>query len=271
VNPSTIESIPLFASVPKRRRWQVARLADEVAVPAGRELTRQGGYAQEFFVVVSGTADVFRDDEHVGTLERLRTLMAPERWHHGTAGPEPVAFEAQSVAELSRADGQPDPEPWASAAERFVALRMPFEVSYARWRQAEALIGGGDRSGAAQALREAAEIAASLPAPLLAAEVVGLARRARVPLASAPQAAPESPELDRLGLTAREHTVLALVAEGHTNREIGATLFISEKTATVHVSRILAKLGVRSRVEAATAAHRLGLTAASAPGDGGRG
>ena len=49
------------------------------------------------------------------------------------------------------------------------------------------------------------------------------------------------------------------MAEGHTNREIGAALFISEKTASVHVSRILAKLGVRSRVEAATAAHRLGL------------
>jgi DNA-binding NarL/FixJ family response regulator len=62
-----------------------------------------------------------------------------------------------------------------------------------------------------------------------------------------------------------------LVAEGHTNREIGASLFISEKTASVHVSRILAKLGVRSRVEAATTAHRLGLSAASAPRDGGRG
>ena len=69
MNPNTVRSIPLFASVPKRRRWDVARLADEVAVPAGRELTRQGGYAQEFFVVVSGTADVFRDDERVGALE----------------------------------------------------------------------------------------------------------------------------------------------------------------------------------------------------------
>ena len=70
--------------------------------------------------------------------------------------------------------------------------------------------------------------------------------------------APLAP-LDRLGLTERERTVLALVAEGHTNREIGSALFISEKTASVHVSRILAKLGVRSRVEAATTAHRLGL------------
>jgi DNA-binding NarL/FixJ family response regulator len=149
---------------------------------------------------------------------------------------------------------------------------LPFELAYVRWRQAEALIsGGGDRAAAADALCEAADIAASLPAPLLAAEVDGLARRARVPLASAPQASQGSSAIDRLGLTEREHTVLALVAEGHTNREIGETLFISEKTASVHVSRILAKLGVRSRVEAATAAHRLGLTAVSAPGDGGRG
>ena len=90
-------------------------------------------------------------------------------------------------------------------------------------------------------------------------------------LDDAPDTASDDPEVDRFGLTARELTVLSLVAEGHTNREIGASLFISEKTASVHVSRILAKLGVRSRVEAATAAHRLGMTAASAPGDGGRG
>ena len=176
------------------------------------------------------------------------------------------------VAEVSRADGAPHPEAWAVAAERFVALTLPFELGYTRWRQAEALIlGRGDRSGAAEALREAAEIAASLPAPLLAAEVDGLARRARVPLASPPQAAPESPAIDRLGLTEREHAVLALVAEGHTNRQIGEALFMAEKTASVHVSRILAKLGVKSRVEAATTAHRLGLTQPSAPGDRGRG
>ena len=52
VELSTVESIPLFASVPRRRRWHVARLADEVGVPDGAQLTRQGGYAREFFVVV---------------------------------------------------------------------------------------------------------------------------------------------------------------------------------------------------------------------------
>ena len=67
---------------------------------------------------------------------------------------------------------------------------------------------------------------------------------------------PPSP-LDRLGLTEREQEVLALVAVGRTNRQIAEALFISPKTATIHVSNILGKLGVRNRVEAATIAHRL--------------
>ena len=62
-----------------------------------------------------------------------------------------------------------------------------------------------------------------------------------------------------LGLTPRQREVLALVAAGRTNREIAEALFVTEKTAGAHVSGILAKLHVRSRVEAATAAHRLGL------------
>jgi DNA-binding NarL/FixJ family response regulator len=64
---------------------------------------------------------------------------------------------------------------------------------------------------------------------------------------------------DPFGLTPREREVLAMVAEGATNREIGERLFMAEKTASVHVSRILAKLDVRSRTEAAAVAHRHGL------------
>jgi len=65
---------------------------------------------------------------------------------------------------------------------------------------------------------------------------------------------------DGLGLTPREREVLALVAAGRTNRQIAETLFISIKTASVHVSNILAKLGVANRGEAAAVAHRLHLT-----------
>ena len=72
-------------------------------------------------------------------------------------------------------------------------------------------------------------------------------------------AEPEDRQAERLGLTAREAEVLALVAIGRTNRQIGEQLFISDKTASVHVSRILAKLNARSRTEAAAVAHRHGL------------
>ena len=64
---------------------------------------------------------------------------------------------------------------------------------------------------------------------------------------------------DPFGLTPRERQVLGLLAAGRTNREIGAALYMAEKTASVHVSRILSKLDVRSRTEAAAVAHRVGL------------
>jgi DNA-binding NarL/FixJ family response regulator len=72
-------------------------------------------------------------------------------------------------------------------------------------------------------------------------------------------AAVDGSEEDPFGLTPRERQVLALLADGRTNREIGQTLYMAEKTASVHVSRILSKLDVRSRTEAAALAHRVGL------------
>ena len=80
-------------------------------------------------------------------------------------------------------------------------------------------------------------------------------------IAGDPSATPQRP--DTFGLSARERDVLALVAQGRTNREIGERLFISQKTVGVHVGNILAKLAVSGRVEAATIAIRLGLTSPS--------
>ena len=82
-------------------------------------------------------------------------------------------------------------------------------------------------------------------------------RASSSPAAKARPPSPSAQE-DPFGLTPRERQVLVLVAEGRTNREIGDSLFMAEKTASVHVSRILAKLDVRSRTEAAAVAHRLG-------------
>ncbi|WP_237517951.1 LuxR C-terminal-related transcriptional regulator, partial [Streptomyces sp. SID7804] len=92
------------------------------------------------------------------------------------------------------------------------------------------------------------------------------ARRARIALAPAARDAATAPAdpADALGLTGRERDVLRLVAAGHTNRRIAEELFISPKTASVHVSNILAKLNVSGRGEAAAVAHRLGLFPAPA-------
>ena len=127
-----------------------------------------------------------------------------------------------------------------------------------RWREAEAHAAAGDREAATEAARAAHAIAVRLGAGWLRGEIEGLAARARLTLGPTRRrrGRAEPPEEDAFGLTARERQVLALVAEGATNREIGATLFMAEKTASVHVSRILVKLNARSRTEAAAVAHR---------------
>jgi DNA-binding NarL/FixJ family response regulator len=123
------------------------------------------------------------------------------------------------------------------------------------------MAGDGDRDAAAQALRRAAAITARLGARPLDAEVKALAQRARLRLdPDATPAATDPPTpAEHLGLTPREAEVLALVAAGRSNGQIAQALYISPKTASVHVSNILAKLGVHTRVEAAAIAHRLGL------------
>ena len=132
-----------------------------------------------------------------------------------------------------------------------------------RWRAGEAHVAAGRRDAATAVLERAHEVAATLGAGWLRDEIEGLAARARLVLPGSDGVAAEPaaavPPEDPFGLTPRERQVLALVAEGRTNREIGDSLFMAEKTASVHVSRILAKLDVRSRTEAAAVAHRLGL------------
>jgi DNA-binding NarL/FixJ family response regulator len=123
----------------------------------------------------------------------------------------------------------------------------------------------GDRKRASELASQALESARQLGARWLADELGALARRGRLSLESVSEGeapvAVEGEGEDPFGLTAREREVLALIAQGATNRQIGNALFMAEKTASVHVSRILAKLGVQSRTQAAAVAHRLGLTA----------
>jgi DNA-binding NarL/FixJ family response regulator len=115
-------------------------------------------------------------------------------------------------------------------------------------------------------VRDAHAVADELNAQPLRGELQALARRGRIDLGhkSPPEPAPNTVS-ERFELTPRELEVLALVAEGLTNREIGAELFISDKTASVHVSRILTKLSVSTRAAAAAAAYRLGIARARIP------
>jgi DNA-binding CsgD family transcriptional regulator/tetratricopeptide (TPR) repeat protein len=193
------------------------------------------------------------------TLDRLAGAPTPQSRYPWVAGQLLLAR-----AEQSRLEGRSDPERWQTAATAWERLEHPFEAAYARFRQAEALLArGGSRQKAEQAIRRAHRTAVALGAEPLRHEVELLAQRGRLSLQEQVQtiAAPEAPESPAasLGLTRRETEVLALVAAGRTNRQIGQALFITPKTASIHVSRILAKLGVAGRGEAAAVAHRLGL------------
>jgi len=166
-------------------------------------------------------------------------------------------------AERSRLEGASDPDHWQEAAAAWERLQRPFEAAYARFRQAEALLASGAaREQAGAALRTAHHTAVTLGAGPLRREIELLAQRGRLrlqqPVDEAAMPTVSSPAAS-LGLTQRETEVLALVAKGRTNRQIGQELFITPKTASLHVSRILAKLGVAGRGEAAAVAHRLGL------------
>jgi DNA-binding CsgD family transcriptional regulator len=181
--------------------------------------------------------------------------------------PQATAWMTLCDAESRRLEGVPAPDAWRASAEAWEAVGRPYPAAYCRWREGEArLAARGDRKLAAAALTQVVETAERLGAVPLRLEADALALRARLSLGSESPATPDQPPDDatRLGLTAREREVLALVAAGRTNRQIGEELFISEKTAGVHVSNILGKLGVAGRGEAAAVAHQLGLAGAAA-------
>jgi DNA-binding NarL/FixJ family response regulator len=163
-------------------------------------------------------------------------------------------------AEAVRRSNPGAAEPWNALAGMWASLRQPYLEVYAQLRQAEALLGRRRARDGAAVIRNAYETAERLGADHLGRELALLAQRARIKLLPASADTTDAAADDRAGLTARQLEVLALIADGQTNREIAETLFITEKTAGAHVSGILARLGVRSRVEAATAAHRLGIS-----------
>lgn len=196
------------------------------------------------------------------TVDRLQRRISSVRaameggdvWHVPI---ETEANVAHAAAMLTRLTG-PDPDAWADAARRWEQLSDRWGTATARMREAEAAASVGATARAAESLQEAHRIATALGAAPLLVEVAAVSRRTRLSVTPTAPAVLDETSIDRLGLTPRETEVLSLVSTGQTNRQIGETLYVSEKTASVHVSNILRKLGVTSRVDAAAIAQRLG-------------
>jgi DNA-binding CsgD family transcriptional regulator/tetratricopeptide (TPR) repeat protein len=199
-------------------------------------------------------------------LERLEALVGDAAAGHRP--PTAIAHREAARAEAARATGGDTASDWERVAAGWDALGARYSAAYARVRQAEALLRGrGSRSEAARVVQLAHVEAEALGAVLLRGEIERLALRARIEVGardvevSGVGETEEPVSLAGLGLTPRELEVLSLVGQGMTNREIADRLFITPKTASLHVSHILAKLGVSNRTMAAEIAHRAGLRA----------
>lgn len=214
-----------------------------------------------------------------------RLLADVERLAAATAAPQISALVELARLEAARVDEPAssggDPGRWSRAAEHLDSVGDRYGGAYARWRASEVAM--RDRAGRAEAeslLRSAHTSATELGAEPLVRQTAALARRARIVLDAAPRdpvpeaaaVAPAQPPEDgvaalrRAGLSEREIEVLRLVAAGRSNGQIAERLFITRKTAGVHVTHILDKLGVGNRVEAAMVAARVGLEPDEAEG-----
>jgi DNA-binding CsgD family transcriptional regulator/tetratricopeptide (TPR) repeat protein len=211
--------------------------------------------------------DAVRDQ--LGRARKLLTTARRAAAEAAAITPNAAGWRVLAEAEYERACGEARPGAWSEAAATWERLERPPLAAYCRWRQAEALVAAGaSRAEASEPLRKAHAVAAWIGARPLAEELQLLAQRARLELASPDAESPDGKQglEEILGLTPREAEVLALVARGYTNREIAATLVISVRTAAVHVSHILRKLGAPNRLEAAAIAHRLSPPLVGQPG-----
>ncbi len=220
--------------------------------PATLGLAAEADRAESARVNGDGTAESEAKTVGAALLERGRSAEERSRSVGRQIGPEAIAWLARAEAEWTRLIGASDPERWKVAADAF-AYGYVYEEARSRWRLADALVGAGDRDEAAKEAGAAHEVALRLGAEPFRARVGALVRRARLDVESV------TPSAGAAGLTPRELEVLRLVTDGRTNQQIADVLFISRKTASVHVSNILSKLDVHTRGEAAAVAHRLGL------------
>ncbi|MFI7546569.1 AAA family ATPase [Actinoplanes sp. NPDC049599] len=230
-------------------RIQLARHTGDTAtaLAAARQaaaepsITDRPRYGWALLTAAAAVAEESADEELTTQIRSLAETV-PQR------SPADRAHAAQVAATLT---GRP--ELWHKAVEAWRADGQPYPLAVALLGLATATAGAGDRTASAGAVEEVAAIAGALGARPLSEAADTLARR--IGLRSATQPTATGTET----LTDREREVLRLVAEGRSNSGIAQQLYISPKTASVHVSRIIAKLAVSTRGEAAAVAHRLGL------------
>ncbi len=198
-----------------------------------------------------------RSADSGATADRfLAAVEAAAADRHGIR-PRLTAYLPLCRAEHDRVRGTDTIEDWLAVAKTMDDAGFVYPPTYARFRAAELAVRAGDREQAAELAAAAIDTTSALGAKPLHDAISDLQRRARLGSAASDESG------GRFGLSPREREVLALVADGRTNRQIAQALFISPKTAAVHVSNVLGKLAVASRGEAAAVAHRLGLTNAS--------
>ena len=190
--------------------------------------------------------------------ERIDAVRTLARCSSHSPQSDTSAHLAHAAASITRLSGS-DADAWADAAACWTDLGDRWATATALLREAEAAALAGAVDRAATSLRHAHSIASELGAAPLLAEIEAVSRRTRISVEAPTRLVLDETSAHSLGLTSREAEVLALVAAGRTNRQIGNELFVSDKTASVHVSNILRKLGVNSRVDAAAVAQRLGV------------
>ncbi|MFH8463119.1 ATP-binding protein [Streptomyces sp. NPDC017991] len=251
--PDVVVRLAALALAPVADAAVAARLAgDEEGVRRWSEI------GAELVGMARVTATEGEDGSPQGPEGRAWLARAEAEWARGRAEPAPRARAETGTARES-AEAREKAEAWEKAVDAF-GYGDVYEQARCRLRLAEALLAAGRREEAAGQARAAQDTAVRLGAVPLRADVERLIRRARLAETSPVEGVP--------ALTARENDVLLLLARGRTNRQIGEELFISGKTASVHVSNILAKLGAASRTEAVAIAYREGLVQAEPTASG---
>jgi DNA-binding NarL/FixJ family response regulator len=250
------------------RDWQQAALAAEHGWEASVDAGRLWSARFAMFSVCAAVEQTLDDqarrqvvDERVVAsrlAERLDRIGSSTERAGDSLSADAAAHLAHATAMLTRLTG-PDSDAFAVAAIAWQELGDPWATATARLREADAAASTGKADRATEALRDAHRIAVELGAASLLDEITAVSRRTRISLQAPDPVRLDDTSIGQLGLTPREAEVLGLVATGQTNRQIGETLYVSEKTASVHVSNILRKLAVTSRVDAAAVAQRLGV------------